>query len=48
MKILILANSCQGLYNFRQELIEELVKKGSVCAYTPINVSAEELDGGSV
>lgn len=44
MKILILANSCQGLYNFRQELIEELVKKGSVCVYTPINVSAEELE----
>lgn len=43
MKILILANSSKGLFGFRQELIAELLKKNTVCAYTPDNGSTDEL-----
>ena len=43
MKVLILANSSKGLFGFRQELIAELIKKNTVCAYTPDNGSADEL-----
>lgn len=44
MKILILANSSKGLFGFRQELIAELLKKNTVCAYTPDNGSVREIE----
>lgn len=44
MKILILANSSKGLFGFRQELITELLKTNTVCAYTPDNGSVQEIN----
>lgn len=45
MRILILANDSGGLYNFRKELIAELLKKkNKVSAYTPNGGFVEELD----
>ncbi len=45
MRILILANDSGGLYNFRKELIAELLKKeNKVSAYTPNGDFVEELD----
>lgn len=35
MKIMILANSDTGLYKFRRELLEELIKKHQVCICLP-------------
>lgn len=43
MKIIILANSSKGLFGFRQELIAELLKKNTVCAYTPDNGSVSAI-----
>lgn len=43
MKMLILANSSSGLYNFRQELIAELEKEHSVVAATPFSGREQEL-----
>lgn len=43
-KILILANNSTGLYNFRKDLIEELINSGcEVVASTPANGMLEEL-----
>ena len=35
MKIMILANSDTGLYKFRRELLEELLKQHQVCICLP-------------
>ena len=35
MKIMILANSDTGLYKFRRELLEELIKEHKVCICLP-------------
>lgn len=45
MKIMILANSSNGLWGFRQELIKELLKKNEVLAITPYDGFVEELNG---
>ena len=42
-KILILANNSGGLYDFRQELIAELMKKGELAASTPFDSRMDEL-----
>ena len=44
MKIVILTNSSKGLWGFRQELIEELLKKNEVVAVTPFNGRIKELN----
>lgn len=43
MKIAIIANSSKGLWGFRQELIQELLKNDTVVAITPNNGSWDEL-----
>lgn len=43
MKILILTNSDAGLYKFRKELIEELVKEHEVYASSPCDTYKEEI-----
>ena len=42
---LILANNSGGLYGFRHELIEELLKRGEVVASTPFDDKMELLRG---
>lgn len=43
-KILVFANNSGGLYDFRKELIFELVKSGNkVKAYTPFDIKVDEL-----
>ena len=44
MKIMILTNSSNGLWGFRQELIKELLKKNEVIAITPYDGFVEELN----
>ena len=44
MKIMILTNSSNGLWGFRQELIKELLKKNEVIAMTPYDGFVEELN----
>ncbi len=45
-KILILANNSGGLYDFRKELITELVNRGNeVVAYTPFDTNLDDLRG---
>lgn len=44
MKIVIIANSSKGLFNFRQELIQKLLEKNEVVAVTPNNGSVDELE----
>lgn len=44
MKIMILTNSSNGLWGFRQELIEELLKKNEVVAVMPYDGFVEELN----
>lgn len=39
MKIFILTNSSKGLFSFRRELIETLIKRNSIYVYTPDNGS---------
>ena len=43
-KVLILANSSSGLYGFRNELVEELVKKYEVYASLPDETNNKELE----
>ena len=43
MKIIIITNSSKGLYSFRKELIQELIKKNEVIAITPNNGSIENI-----
>lgn len=42
-KVLILANSSGGLYDFRNELVEKLLSKGEVVASLPDEVKTKEL-----
>ncbi len=42
-KILILANSSDGLYDFRNELVEKLLEKEQVVASLPDHVKTKEL-----
>ncbi len=42
-KVLILANSSGGLYDFRNELVEKLLAEGEVTASLPDEVKAKEL-----
>lgn len=42
-RILIIANSSGGLYNFRRELIEELVKENDIFVSVPLTNSVDEL-----
>lgn len=44
MRILIITNSSEGLYQFRKELIEELSKKYELCASMPVNKHREDLE----
>ena len=44
-KILILANNDMGLYKFRRELIEKLIKEHEVCISVPKGDYSEELEG---
>ena len=44
MKIMILTNSSNGLWGFRQELIKELLKKNEVIAITPYDGFVEDLN----
>ena len=44
-KILILANSSEGLYDFRRELIVELVKEYQVFVSVPDEIAVERLEG---
>ncbi|PWX59044.1 hypothetical protein CYK85_15030 [Clostridium perfringens] len=51
MKVLIIANSSSGLYQFRKDLIKELVKKGNkVQIITPNDGFISELEslGGNL
>ena len=43
MKIAIIANSSKGLWGFRQDLIQELLRNNAVIAITPNNGSWDEL-----
>ena len=43
MKIAIIANSSKGLWGFRQDLIQELIRNNVVIAITPNNGSWDEL-----
>ena len=45
MKIMILSNNAGGLYKFRQELLEELVKKHEVLVCIPEGDYLEDLLG---
>ena len=45
-KIIILANNSGGLYDFRKELISELISRGNrVIAYTPFDTNLDDLRG---
>lgn len=44
-KILILANSSEGLYDFRWELVEELLKEYQVYISVPDQITAKKLTG---
>lgn len=44
MKIMILTNSSNGLWGFRQELIKELLKKNDVVAVMPYDGFVEKLN----
>ena len=47
-RVLILANSSSGLYGFRNELVEELVKKYEVYASLPDKTNNKELEAEGV
>ena len=42
-RILIIANSSGGLYSFRRELIEELVKENDIFVSVPLSNSVDRL-----
>lgn len=44
LKILILANDCGGLYNFRKEVIKKLLEKNQVFTLVPKNETAKKLE----
>ncbi len=47
-RVLILANSSSGLYGFRNELVNELVKKYEVYASLPDKTNNKELEAEGV
>ena len=47
-KVLILANSSSGLYGFRNELVNELVKEYEVYASLPDKTNNKELEAEGV